>query len=163
MVCATVVVLLASAHRYGYHRDELYFIAIGQHPQWGYVDQPALVPLLAAAMDRLGGGSLTVLRLPSALAAGAVVWLTARMARELGGSTRAQLLAAAAAAASSFPIAVGHLVSTSSYDLLWWTLLSWLLILALREGATSGWASVLSQASPCRPSRWCCSFWGRSC
>ena len=74
MVCITVAVLLASAHRYGYHRDELYFIAIGPHPQWGYVDQPALVSLLAAAMDRLGNGSLTVLRLPSALA----VWPTLR-------------------------------------------------------------------------------------
>ena len=134
----TVIILLAFAHRYGYHRDELYFIAIGQQPAWGYVDQPPMVPLLAAAMDRLGDGSLTLLRLPSALALGCVVILAAQIAREFGGDGRAQILAAGATAASAFPIAVGHLVSTSTYDLLWWTLLSWLLVRALRDGGI-GW------------------------
>lgn len=134
VAAATIIVLLASAHRYGYHRDELYFLAIGQHPSWGYVDQPPLVPLLAAAMDRLGNGSLTVLRLPSALALSAVVVLAAKVAREFGGGKGAQVLAAVATAVSSFPIAVGHLVSTSTYDLLWWTLLSWLLVRALHDG-----------------------------
>lgn len=134
VAAATIIVLLATAHRYGYHRDELYFLAIGAHPAWGYVDQPPLVPLLAASMDRVGGGSLTVLRLPSALAMGAVVVLAAKMAEEFGGDQRAQFLAALATAASAFPIAVGHLVSTSTYDLLWWTLLTWLLVRALRDG-----------------------------
>ena len=60
--------LLATSGRYGYHRDELYFLRAGHEPAFGYVDQPPLTPLLARAMDALLPGSLTGLRLPSVLA-----------------------------------------------------------------------------------------------
>ena len=95
------LVLLAVANRYGYHRDELYFLRAGREPAFGYVDQPPFTPLLAHAMDRLFDGSLVGLRLPSALAAGLVVLLTGLIAREFGGGRGAQLLAAASIAVSS--------------------------------------------------------------
>ena len=62
--------LIAFSDRYGYHRDELYFIECGKHLAWGYPDQPPFVPLVARLMTSLAAGSLVVLRLPSALAVG---------------------------------------------------------------------------------------------
>ena len=82
---------------YGYFRDELYFIVCGQHPDWGYVDQPPLVPLLASLMHALFPNSLTMFRLIPALAHAGTVALTAETARKLGGGTWAQLLAGMAA------------------------------------------------------------------
>ena len=128
------LVLLAVANRYGYHRDELYFLRAGREPAFGYVDQPPFTPLLAHAMDRLFVGSLVGLRLPSALAAGLVVLLTGLIAREFGGGRGAQLLAAASIAVSSVLLAVGHLTSTATFDLLGWTALCWLGVRALRDG-----------------------------
>src|SRR5215469_16059003 len=95
---ALAALLIAFSSRYGYHRDELYFIACGQRLAWGYPDQPPLVPLLARLMTDLAPHSVVVLRLPSVLAAGALVVLTALLTRELGGRQTAQSLACAVVA-----------------------------------------------------------------
>ena len=86
---AVSLVLVVFASGYGYHRDELYFIAAGDHLDWAYADQGPLTPLIARAMTEISADSLTVLRFPSALAAGLTVFLTGMLLRELGGTRRA--------------------------------------------------------------------------
>ena len=43
IAAAKLLLHLATASRYGYFGDELYFMACGEHLDWGYVDQPPLV------------------------------------------------------------------------------------------------------------------------
>lgn len=133
LAAAVAILLLALGARYGYHRDELYFIAIGGHPAFGYVDQPPLVPLLAHGLDSISGHSLFVLRIPSALAAGLIVLVTGLLAREFGGGRAAQLLAASSMAATGILLGASHLMSTTTYDLLGWTVLLWLVVRAVRQ------------------------------
>ena len=123
--------LLATSTRYGFHRDELYFVVAGSHPALGYPDQPPLVPLLSHAAYALDPGSPFLLRLPSALAATSTTAVAALIAREVGGGRRAQLIAAACTASSGFALAVGHFVTTTTFDLLATTLFLWFAVRAL--------------------------------
>lgn len=136
---AVTGVLLAVAAGYGYHRDELYFLQAGRHLAFGYVDQPPLTPLVARVATELFGDSLVGPRLFPAVAAGLTVLLTGLLAREFGGDRGAQVFAAACTAVAAYPVAVGHLLSTSAFDLLAWTAVSWLVVRALRGGS---WVAV---------------------
>src|SRR3954471_16507559 len=136
LAAGTSLLLVVFARGYGYHRDELYFLAAGRHLAWAYADQGPLTPLLAHAMDTLAPGSLTALRLPSALMAGALVLITGLISRELGASRRAQVIASSCAAVASITLVVGHLLSTSTFDLLAWTVVTWLGARVIRTGDT---------------------------
>jgi hypothetical protein len=85
-------VLMALSTRYGFHRDELYFLACPQHLEASYVDQPILTPLLAWVALKLFGVSLAGLRVWPALPAWATVVVSGLTARQFGGGRRAQLL-----------------------------------------------------------------------
>ncbi len=134
--------LLALSGRYGYHRDELYFLQAGRHLAWGYPDQPPLVPLIARVMSGLAPDSVVVLRLPSTLTAAAIVVLTGLIAGELGGGRAEQGLAAGCAAASAVVLATCHLLSTATYGLLAWTALSALLVRLLLGSEQRLWLAA---------------------
>ena len=136
-----VLGLLALSGAYGFHGDEMYFVVAGQHPAFGYVDQPPLTPLLSAASVALFGVSPTAVRILPALEMGLVVILVALIARDLGGSRRAQVLAAITAALSGY-LGAGHLDTTTEPDLLAWAIILWLLVKLLAGGDRRLWLAV---------------------
>jgi 4-amino-4-deoxy-L-arabinose transferase-like glycosyltransferase len=133
-----LVGLLAVSGAYGFHGDELYYIVAGQHPAFGYVDQPPLTPLLSAWSVALFGVSPTAVRLLPALEMALVVILVALITRDLGGSPRAQVLAAVTAALSGY-LGAGHLDTTTDPDLLAWAIVLWLLVKLLAGGDRRLW------------------------
>jgi hypothetical protein len=123
---------LATAGRYDAMRNELYFIICGRHPDFGYVDQPALVPLIAAATQSLGN-SIWLLRLPAVAAAVSLIPLTDALTRLMGGDRRAAFFAALAASIAPLLVAVGTLLTTETFEPLTWTALAFLVATALRN------------------------------
>ncbi len=116
-----VAVELSVSARYGFHRDELYFIAGGRRPAFGYVDQPPIAPLLTRLGTIVFGTSPTAVRVIPALVGGGVVVGTAATARTLGGGRFAQVLAALAMACAPITLGASHLAGTTVYDLAAWT------------------------------------------
>ncbi|MBU3062038.1 glycosyltransferase family 39 protein [Nocardia sp. NEAU-G5] len=125
---ASAAALLFSASRYGYFGDELYFLAAGRRLAWGYADQGPVLPLLARVMDTLVPGSYLALRLPAVALTVVAVVLCAELARRLGGSRVAQILAAAGYATSPFLLAQGAMLTTNAVDTALWVIITWLLV-----------------------------------
>jgi hypothetical protein len=131
--------LLAMAPFYGPHRDELYFASAGQRLAWGYPDQPSLVALLARLAADVDPHNLVLLRLPSLLTACLVIVLAAMTARLFGGERRAQVLAAVTTGTSVVVIAVGHRLTTQTFDIAAWSALALVAGHALRDGRPRLW------------------------
>lgn len=132
-----LVHLFGNAH-YGFFRDELYFIICGMHPQWGYVDQPPIVPLLAA-FTQLFGHSLLLLRIVPALFAAGGAYVTCLLVVEFGGGAFAEVLASLAYLFAGVLLSFGMKVGPDEVGLTTWPLLAYLLVRISRDGDPRLW------------------------
>ena len=150
---ATFGLHLVGNPHYGYFRDELYLIICGQHPGWGYVDQPPVVPLLAAG-SQMFGHSLVLLRAVPAFFAAAGVYVTCLLAAELGGGAFAEILAALVVFFAPVLMNFGMKVSPDMVGLWLWPLAA-LYTLRLAKGADPrGWLAVGAAIGICLQSKY---------
>ncbi len=133
---------IATASGYGYFRDELYFLACGEHLAFGYVDHPPLIALVAAGVRGVLGQSLFALRLLPALAAGATVWVTGAVTAELGGRRFAQALAMTCVALAPVILSLCTYLSKNAFDLLIWAVAWWLFVRLLEQETTPRWLAL---------------------
>lgn len=140
VAAAAGAVHLTVATRYGWHHDEFYYVICGRHPAFGYVDQPPAAPLLARFADAAGG--LFGVRLLAILAQLGCIVLTGVLAAQFGGRRAAQILAAAAMAASPVFVASSMLFGTTVLDQVAWAGLFVLVTGALRENRLRWWAGA---------------------
>ncbi|HEX7077087.1 MAG TPA: glycosyltransferase family 39 protein [Candidatus Eisenbacteria bacterium] len=134
-----VALHLPGIARYGYFRDELYYLACARHLAWGYVDQPPLSIAALAGWRALFGDSLASIHVVPILLGAATVVLTAALARRLGGGPYARFLAALAAAFSPIYLGTTRYWSMNSFDLLFWTAGALLLHRCLERGSRRDW------------------------
>ena len=130
---------MAVADRYGWHRDELYYLASSRHLALGYVDYPPITPLLARLDQAVFPGSLPALRLLTVLGGAAIIVVAALIARELGGNRLAQTLAALAVLISPMFVGANILFQTVSFDELVWAIVCLLFVRLLRGADPREW------------------------
>jgi hypothetical protein len=149
---------MAVSARYGYVRDELYFLAAGHHPAFGYVDQPPLTPLIARLSALLSGNTLVGLRVVPALGLAALVVLTAAMSRLLGAGRAGQLLAALAAATCAEYLGAMHELTTTMPDFVFWAVTLYLVMRLLISRDPRWWLAIGGCAGVASEAKWDIAF-----
>ncbi|UCC41501.1 MAG: glycosyltransferase family 39 protein [Candidatus Aminicenantes bacterium] len=134
-----IAIHFLASGRYGYFRDELYYMACGEKLAFGYVDHPPFVAIIAKISRLILGDSLFALRFFPALAGALVVFLTGMIVRELGGKRFAQFLAALAVIISPIYLGLGSFLSMNPFDHLFWALSAYILVLILKSDNTKLW------------------------
>ncbi len=147
----SILILLALARlaihsltnfQYGFHRDELAVLDDARYLAWGYVAYPPVTPFIARAALETFGASLAGVRFYSALAQSTAMVLTGLMTRELGGSRRAQIVAAVSAAIAPMSLIMGAMFQYISFDYLWWVLVAFLMIRLLKSEDPRWWLGI---------------------
>lgn len=143
MVAGIAILKLAlqldAAPHYGIFRDEMYYLACGQHLGWGYVDHPPLMPFIAWLVSHTLGTSLIAIRLLPALAGAALVWLTGTMARMMGGGRMAQALAALAVLTAPVYMLMQHWFTMNAFEPLLWMGCAWCVLRYIENGNPRWW------------------------
>jgi hypothetical protein len=123
-----VAIHLLVANNLEYHRDELLYFALGQHPAFGYATVPPLIGWIAWMMGHIAGYSVFAVRIFPAILSGLMVILIAAMAKELGGSTYARILASIGLFVSIFALRTFVLFQPVHIDLFLWTLIIYIVL-----------------------------------
>ena len=111
--------------RYGWDRDELYFLQASRHLSFGYVDFPPLTAVVGRVVTELFGSSLVALRLTGVIAGMLSIVLVALCVRELGGGFRSQLLGSLLFAITPFGLGLGVLYHPTMLDVPVWVAFSY--------------------------------------
>ena len=126
-------------NRYGYFRDEFDYMSCGDHLQWGYVDQPPLIPFLIHICRAVLGDALRSIRFIPALASSLLVVQTAVLARELGGRRYSLLLSAICALIAPQYLSNGSLLGTNCLEPNLWMGCAYFVILAIQRNDPRYW------------------------
>jgi 4-amino-4-deoxy-L-arabinose transferase-like glycosyltransferase len=124
----TVVLHLLTAQTLGFHRDELLYLALGRHLDWGYWSNPPLIGWISWITQHTLGDSLPATRFIPAVCGGALTWLTLRMAQEMGGGRWAVILAGVGMFGSMVWLRAFSMLQPVPFDIFFWTLTTFLLL-----------------------------------
>jgi hypothetical protein len=154
-----IVLYFFAGPNYGYFRDELYYLACGEHPAWGYVDQPPLIAWTAWLLQHTIGTSLWALRLLPALAGVATILLAGLLAHELGGRRWAMFLASLAALMAPVSLALSHLFTMNAFDPLLWAAIAYLVVRIANSGDERLWLPIGALAGITILNKYAILFW----
>lgn len=136
---AKLLIHFLSNGQYGYFRDELYFLACGEHLDWGYADHAPMVALAARASRALLGDSLFAIRFLPAVAGALKVLLTGLLVKEFGGGRFAVVLACLCVLVAPVYLVTDTLLSMNALEPVFWMTCIYAVILVINRGDGRYW------------------------
>ena len=139
-MCASVALQLL-LREYGYHRDEMYYVAIGDGWSFSNLDMLPLAPLYLRLFTCLFGHSITVIHLASSICCACTLGVACLMTKELGGKLYAIALTGTFMLFSGFAI-FGSIFTYDSPGILIWVAALYGALRALKENNPRWWLLV---------------------
>jgi hypothetical protein len=127
-VAIKVVLNLFAMPHFGFQRDELLHLALGDHLAWGYKEVPPVVAVIAKLSSTLFGDSVFATRVFCTIFAGLIVWFTGLITVELGGKKFAIALACLGIILAPAFVASEYLLQPVIFDQFWWVLTVYLMV-----------------------------------
>lgn len=133
-VSVKLLLHLAANGLWGFHRDELLYLAMGAHLDWGFWSNPPSIGLFGWLAQHLPGDGTGSVRLIPALLGAMLVGLTGLLARELGGGRAAVAMACLSALLSPSLLRISVLFQPVVFDVFYWTLAFYFVVRYLNTG-----------------------------
>jgi hypothetical protein len=134
----TLLIHVVTSGGYGYFRDELYYMACGDHLDWGYVDMAPMAAWAARGSRLLFGDSLFAIRLLPAVAGATKIVLTGLMVKEFGGRRLAVAMACLCVLVGGY-LALDSFLSMNAFEPVFWMGAAYAIILAINRNDSRYW------------------------
>lgn len=132
-----LILHLLSNSNFGFHRDELLYMAMSEHIDWGYKEVPPLIAGISWLSYALLGDSVFAMRILPSIASALIVFITGLLVISMKGRRFAVIAACAAMVISPSFLASGYLLQPVVFDQLFWVLTAFLLLKHIQTRKTS--------------------------
>ncbi len=125
---------LTSFSLFEFHRDELLYLSLAGHPDFGYYSVPPLIGLVAFLSIKLFGYTLFAARFFPAIAGGVLIYMGSLITKEIKGGAFAQILTAICIMSSLLFVRASGLFQPVIFDILFWTVSIYFIVKYFNSG-----------------------------
>lgn len=139
-----LIVHLMTAKNYEFHRDELLYMSLGKHLDWGFASVPPFIGFLAKIASLSFDNDQLGIKLMAALGGSATLIFVGLIAVQLGGNRLAVFVSCAAFALSSSYLWSTSLFQPVIFDIFFWTLSAYFFIKLIQRQDPSVWLPLFA-------------------
>lgn len=135
----SIIIHIWVAKNYDLHRDELLFVALGKHLDWGFTSVPPFIGFISYFAQLLFSDTQLGLKIFAAIAGAGLVLIVGRTTTELGGKNEATFLSCSAVTLSPAYVATASLFQPVIFDIFFWTFSAYYFIKLLKTENANFW------------------------
>lgn len=122
-----LVIHLVSNSHFGFHRDELLYMAMSEHLDWGYKEVPPFIAGISWFSYVFLGDSIFAMRILPSIASALIVFITGLFVISMNGRRFSIIVACSAMVVSPSFLASGYLLQPVVFDQLFWVISAFLI------------------------------------